>query len=373
MDHNTNSASSDDEYVDAQSSVNFINGNNSSVMLSPSPSSSSPSSTSSVFSPGSSSTAQANVNSTNGAAADDEELTSELIAKGWRKCFSRRENRYYYFNHHTNKSLWEYPKYDQFSDPLGINSDDLPMTPITPTTPVTTPPSFNLSAKAGEKRSLSEMDPLNGAGSASKKPTPFVAMVCPWDIDCQTNVVVFERGLYNRLHPNPEIEQQRCALAFRLRSQFGDICHSRGITEVTKEAFNRWLMERKVVDRGTDELLMSNCFPEMSRVLYYEILNNIPIRLTRPKYTVDARKQLTRYAEGAKKMIESNTSVSSESRKIVKWSAEEVFTFIRLVNTFDLCESFIESIDLGVTKRDRSHAFLTGKQTTQPSKSTRVD
>lgn len=332
MDHNTNSASSDDEYVDAQSSVNFINGTTSSVMLSPSPSSSSPSSTSSVFSPGSSSTAQASAN--NGAATgDDEELTSELIAKGWRKCFSRRENRYYYFNHLSNKSLWEYPQYDQFSDPLGINSDDLPVTPITPTTPVTTPPSFSLSQpKPGEKRSLSEMDPLNGANSTSKKPAQFVPMVCPWDIDCQTNVVVFERGLYIRLHPNPEIEQQRCALAFRLRSQFSDICHSRGITEVTKEAFNRWLMERKVVDRGTDELLMSNCFPEMSRVLYYEILHNIPIRLTRPKYREDARRQLTRYCEGAKKMIESNTSVSSESRKIVKWSAEEVFTFIRLVN-----------------------------------------
>lgn len=295
MDHHTTNVtnnSSDDEYVDAQSSINFINGN-SSVLLSPSPSSSS---TSSVFSPGSSTSIQlANVNSNtnNGQIANaDEELTPELIQQGWRKCFSKRENRYYFFNHLTNKSLWELPNNDQFSDPLGIES-----VPNTPTTP-TTPPSFNLinplsqHPKPGEKRSISEVEP-NG-GSVNKKPF-FVPMIC-WDIDTPTNVVILERGLYIRLHSNPDIEQARCALAFKLRSQFNDICHSRGITDAPKEAFNHWLIERKIVDRGTDELLVSNCFPEMSRVLYYEILHHIPVRLIRPKYTVDARKQLTRYA-----------------------------------------------------------------------------
>ena len=219
---------------------------------------------------------------------------------------------------------------------MGINSVDVP--PTIPTTPTTAPPSFNLQPKPGEKRSLSDVDPVNGTG-ANKK--PFLVPTVWFDVESASNVVIWERGLFIRPHVNPEIEQQRCQLAFKLRSQFSDICHSRGITEVPKEAFNRWLMERKVVDRGTDELLMSNCFPEMSRVLYYEILHNIPIRLSRPKYTVDARKQLTRYAEGAKKMIEQNTSVSSESRKIVKWSAEEVFTFIRKTNnaTFEEYES----------------------------------
>ena len=109
----TNSASSDDEWVDAQSSVNFTNGSTSSVLLSPSPSSSS---TSSVFSPGSAApSTQTSANSNNGTntsssdANADEELTPELISQGWRKCFSRRENRYYFFNHLTNKSLWELP------------------------------------------------------------------------------------------------------------------------------------------------------------------------------------------------------------------------------------------------------------------------
>jgi phosphorylated CTD-interacting factor 1 len=34
-------------------------------------------------------------------------------------------------------------------------------------------------------------------------------------------------------------------------------------------------------------------------------MNDIPIKLVRPKFTGDARKQLSKYAEAAKKMIES--------------------------------------------------------------------
>ena len=82
MDHNTQN-SSDDEYVDAQSSINnnFINNNSPEhVLLSPSPSSSS---TSSVFSPGS---IQTNVNNNGQIPNADEELTPELIQQGWRKC-----------------------------------------------------------------------------------------------------------------------------------------------------------------------------------------------------------------------------------------------------------------------------------------------
>lgn len=65
------------------------------------------------------------------------------------------------------------------------------------------------------------------------------------------------------------------------------------------------MMERKVVDTGLDPLLPSQCFPEISQCMYKEIMNDIPIKLVRPKFTGDARKQLSRYAEAAKKMIES--------------------------------------------------------------------
>lgn len=36
-------------------------------------------------------------------------LTDELVQAGWSKCWSRRENRPYYFNRFTNQSLWEVP------------------------------------------------------------------------------------------------------------------------------------------------------------------------------------------------------------------------------------------------------------------------
>ncbi|CAB0036887.1 unnamed protein product [Trichogramma brassicae] len=47
-----------------------------------------------------------------------------------------------------------------------------------------------------------------------------------------------------------------------------------------------------------------------------------------PKFTGDARKQLSRYAEAAKKVIESRDA-SSESRKVVKWNAEDTFQWLR--------------------------------------------
>ncbi len=84
-------------------------------------------------------------------------------------------------------------------------------------------------------------------------------------------------------------------------------------------------MERKVIDCGTDPLLPSQCFPEISVSMYREIMNDIPIKLVRPKFTGDARKQLSRYAEAAKKVIDSRDA-TPESRKVVKWNAEDTFS-----------------------------------------------
>lgn len=75
--------------------------------------------------------------------------------------------------------------------------------------------------------------------------------------------------------------------------------------DAPRESFNRWLLERKSVDTGPDPLLPSNCYPEVSAAMYREIMNDIPIKLVRPKFAADARKQLSKYAEAAKKMIES--------------------------------------------------------------------
>ena len=40
---------------------------------------------------------------------DTQELPPELVAQGWRRLWSRRENRHYFWNHHTNQSLWDLP------------------------------------------------------------------------------------------------------------------------------------------------------------------------------------------------------------------------------------------------------------------------
>ncbi len=55
--------------------------------------------------------------------------------------------------------------------------------------------------------------------------------------------------------------------------------------DAPKESFNRWLLERKTIDQGTDPLFPSYCFPEISMAMYREIMNDIPIKLVRPKYT----------------------------------------------------------------------------------------
>ena len=70
------------------------------------------------------------------------------------------------------------------------------------------------------------------------------------------------------------------------------------------ESFNRWLMERKVCDQGHDPMLPSTCVSEVSQSMYREIMNDIPIKLDNPKYYGDVRRQLFKYGEAAKKMIE---------------------------------------------------------------------
>lgn len=83
-----------------------------------------------------------------------------------------------------------------------------------------------------------------------------------------------------------------------------------------------------MVDKGCDPILPSQCTPEVSPSMYREIIQDIPIKLVKPKYTSDARKQLSRYAEAAVHIIE-NRPAPAESKKIVKWNAEETFEWLR--------------------------------------------
>lgn len=52
------------------------------------------------------------------------DLPFELAQQGWRKFWSKRENRPYFWNKLTGESLWEMPlikpQFDPITDPLGI-------------------------------------------------------------------------------------------------------------------------------------------------------------------------------------------------------------------------------------------------------------
>lgn len=53
-----------------------------------------------------------------------------------------------------------------------------------------------------------------------------------------------------------------------------------------RESFNRWLLERKVIDKGHDPLLPSDCDPVISPSMFREVMNDIPIRYDRPRFDV---------------------------------------------------------------------------------------
>lgn len=239
------------------------------------------------------------------------DLPFELTQQGWLKFWSKRENRPYFWNKLSGESLWEMPvikpHFDPITNPLGIG--------LSNEAPAHRPPINVTKRRASEE--------CAGA-SACKK---FI-LAGPWDLDIPTNVIIFERPLSNLMHSHPDIEAYRCSLAAKLRQCYQELCHSRESIDAPKESFNRWLMERKVIDTGSDALLPSNCYPEISMSMYREIMNDIPIKLVRPKFTGDARKQLSRYAEAAKKIMESRNA-SSESRKVVKWNVDETFQWLR--------------------------------------------
>ncbi|XP_067652155.1 mRNA (2'-O-methyladenosine-N(6)-)-methyltransferase-like [Haliotis asinina] len=264
------------------------------------------------------------------------DLPLELLQIGWRKFWSKRENRPYYFNKLTNQSLWEMPplpsqQLPDLSDPLGINSPGVggggglapaPI-PAHSDTRISRPSIEIPSAAVGEKRRASSDF---GMGSPAKRAafnySPF------WNFDVPTNVIFHERPPSVSPPPLPEIEILRHQNVVKLRRVYQELCQSREGIDAPVESFNRWLLERKVVDTGIDAMLPSKCTPEISQSMYREIMNDIPVKLFKPKYTGDARKQLFKYAEAAKKMIESRGTIS-ESRKIVKWNVEDTFSWLR--------------------------------------------
>ncbi|XP_037933775.1 mRNA (2'-O-methyladenosine-N(6)-)-methyltransferase [Teleopsis dalmanni] len=253
-----------------------------------------------------------------------EELTAELVNQGWRKFWSKRENRPYYWNKVTGESLWEMPgarPFDPLTDPLGICHTGN-TTPVNPGTP-----HHSHMQHHHLKRRPSDDVHLHGHSHQVPPMKKFV-LNGPWDLEVCTNAVIVERPPTLLPHPHPEIEAMRSAYTMKLVKTYEDLCMRRENIKSPKDSFNRWLMERKVIDTGSDPLLPSCGLPDISPSMYREIMADIPIRIVKPKYTGDARKQLSRYAEAAKQIIESR-SAPAESKKIVKWNVEDTFQWLR--------------------------------------------
>ncbi|XP_068212202.1 mRNA (2'-O-methyladenosine-N(6)-)-methyltransferase isoform X1 [Palaemon carinicauda] len=294
-----------------------------------------------------------------GAQVHETDLPQDMLAAGWRKFWSKREQRIYFWNRITGESLWDMPpgqvahgahppgqQYDPISDPLGIqnpsngnnatanssqsivstaNSSTTSSTNVT--TPLTPP---TMPVISGVKRRASEE--ASGVPVVKK-----FLLAGPWDLEIPTNVIMFERPPITLPQPYPSVEVLRGQLVSKLRSGYQEMCQARQGIDAPRDSFGRWLMERKVVDQGWDPLLPSQCFPEVSQSMYREIMNDIPIKLQRPKFTGESRKQLSKYAEAAKRMIETSRNASQESRKIVKWNVEDTFQWLRktIGSTFD--------------------------------------
>ncbi|XP_029467589.1 mRNA (2'-O-methyladenosine-N(6)-)-methyltransferase [Rhinatrema bivittatum] len=288
-----------------------------------------------------------------------QDLPDELVQAGWEKCWSKRENRPYYFNRFTNQSLWEMPvlgQHDVISDPLGLNAAPIATEGAVVESPVDTKQrkrrlSEELPA-SGNSVKKPKVDIVPGTPSAQAVPsspsipvTPIfknwglspedkqqAALLRPtevyWDLDIQTNAVIKQKGPLEVLAPHPEVELLRSQLILKLRQHYRELCQQREGIDPPRESFNRWMLERKVMDKGTDPLLPSNCQPIVSPSMFREIMNDIPIRLSRIKYREDAKRLLFKYAEAAKRLIESR-SASPDSRKVVKWNVEDTFSWLR--------------------------------------------
>ncbi|CAK8697187.1 unnamed protein product [Clavelina lepadiformis] len=149
-----------------------------------------------------------------------------------------------------------------------------------------------------------------------------------WDFSLESDVVVMEGAPCIFLPPIPEVEFFRFNLVKQMRDEYQDICKQNEGIDAPQESFNRWLLERKITDKGTDPILPTACCNDVSPAMFREIIHDVPIRISKIKSCSDARRQLFRYGEAAKHMIESR-NLSLESRKVVKWHIEDTLSWLR--------------------------------------------
>lgn len=148
------------------------------------------------------------------------DLPQELLQNGWRKCWSNRERRWYFFNKLTQETRWE-------------------------------PPTV-------------ASDPGNGAGQPQPQPYRKFVPCDDWNLNIASNVKMPERVPLAAFAPHPEMEVLRAQFIARLRAYILELCHSKdskcvefsglffgyGVSFVSvldppPDTLNQWVMERK--------------------------------------------------------------------------------------------------------------------------------
>jgi phosphorylated CTD-interacting factor 1 len=136
-----------------------------------------------------------------------EELNPDLVMKGWKKFWSKRENRPYYWNKTTNESLWETPqlnKFDPLTDPLQLSNPNGSSSPHSPL-----PGPSKQPYKPPLKRNISQGQATPQQNQNQQPPLKKFVLAGPWDLEVQSNVYIYNRPPSHLLHPHPEIEVKK--------------------------------------------------------------------------------------------------------------------------------------------------------------------
>lgn len=78
-------------------------------------------------------------------------------------------------------------------------------------------------------------------------------------------------------------------------------------------------MEQKIRDSKVDPLFpcCENADGVISASMFKEIMNDVPMKVIKPRFTGDARKQLAKFAEACKKTIETRLIFNQRERGAV--------------------------------------------------------
>lgn len=161
---------------------------------------------------------------------DPYDVPEEYKQLGWRKCYSNREKRYYYFNKYSQESIWSLDELFELRnlrrDPLGIctpastlspsrlnsvdNSSSIISSSLTPTSDNSSYYQIRRSSQ-NDNFDSNSYTTLSSPASISS-PKRFASSKPYWNLKLESNVIINERAMSLVLPPHPNIELFRAKL-----------------------------------------------------------------------------------------------------------------------------------------------------------------